>query len=219
MRLAWAMAALLLLCGPLSGAQDGSAGRMYSRGLEAEGQKSYRKAVVYYEAASLAEPKNPQIQRHLGNCRYYLGEKAKALIAYDAYLAMQPGDKALRAFAEGLRPHPTPVVTPMPRLEPEKLKKKAFQLRPAEGTGWVLLSGWPRGIWRNYNLYVVDAKGPTRRKLNPEPISCDLVEVTGLALHQEYLFHMVYVVNGVDTSETLPLTVKATEAGPSKKGN
>jgi len=61
---------------------------MFARGVQAEDQKDYRKAVVLFESATLSDPNHAQVLRHLGNCRYYLGEKAKAVIAYEAYLTL-----------------------------------------------------------------------------------------------------------------------------------
>ncbi len=97
-----ALASILFLATPLradlTGAQEA-----YRRGMQFEKAKDYHAAISEYEGALLAEPRYVYAYKQIGTCKYYLGDKAGALEAYDQYLAKMPNDAAIKNFADKLR--------------------------------------------------------------------------------------------------------------------
>lgn len=111
---------LALACVPLRADVAGAKAAFY-RGLGLERAKSYPEAIKAYQSALVAEPRYAWADRQMGNCFYYLGDKAEALRHYDAYLALVGNDVKTRAFADRLRaeldgavPAATAAVEPAP---------------------------------------------------------------------------------------------------------
>ncbi len=75
----------------------------YIEGSALEKAKQYQAAIAKYEEALQAEPRYAYANKQIGNCKYFLGDSAGALQAYDAYLAAVPSDTRTKAFADSLR--------------------------------------------------------------------------------------------------------------------
>lgn len=99
------LAAALALALSASGLQAdvAAAQAAYKAGMEKDKLKDYQGAMSEYQAALAAEPRYAYAWRQIGNDRYYLGDKAGALEAYDKYLAVVKNDPRTQAFADRLR--------------------------------------------------------------------------------------------------------------------
>ncbi len=73
--------------------------RLFIKGLAKEHAGHYRKAENDFRMVLAEDPGLARAHRELGNCLYYQGENRAAVEEYDAYLAVYPGDTALRRFA------------------------------------------------------------------------------------------------------------------------
>lgn len=76
----------------------------YMRGVAQQKAGQYQAALSEYEASLQAEPRYVYSYKQMGTCYYYLGQKGKAVAAYDKYLAAYPNDTAIRKFADSIRP-------------------------------------------------------------------------------------------------------------------
>lgn len=117
--------ALIALLGLLAAAPAAlTAGRpeaegAFQQGLNLERQRQYAAALQQYQAALEEDASYSAARRQAGNCAYYLGDKARALQFYDAYLAEVPNDAAIRKLADSLRPKEEVTLSAPPGLHPE----------------------------------------------------------------------------------------------------
>jgi hypothetical protein len=75
----------------------------FMRGQASEKAKNYKEAINEYQTALKEYPTYIYANKQLGNCYYYLGDKAKALKNYDIYLSYKKDDATTKAFADRLR--------------------------------------------------------------------------------------------------------------------
>ena len=76
----------------------------FMKGLAKEKAKDYQGAITDYQAALQEYPGYIYANKQMGNCYYYMGDKAQALKNYDAYLAVKKDDATTKAFADKMRP-------------------------------------------------------------------------------------------------------------------
>ena len=99
----WALVLVLTFLALPLHADLESAKAAYQRGAQLEQAKQYNAAITEYQSALAAEPRYAYAWKQIGNCRYYLGDKAGALQAYDEYLAVVKTDAKTQAFTDRLR--------------------------------------------------------------------------------------------------------------------
>jgi hypothetical protein len=98
------LAVLLLLLGAAAlRADEAGAQAYYRRGLAFQAAKRYAKAEACYQAALRADPKAAYALKALGTNAYLSGDQAAALRWYRQYLALNPFDRATKAFADRLQ--------------------------------------------------------------------------------------------------------------------
>jgi hypothetical protein len=159
----WAALVLtgLLGCTGLWADADG-AKAAYMRGIQKEKAKDYSGAVVDYSAAVVDYPNYYWAYKELGNCFYYLGDKAKAVENYDKYLTYAPGDIAIKTFADKIRPAGDFVVeqpsdSALPTTTPEP-PLKHWALKLDAGFNSYSMTDW-NTYWSTYGLTPPSAAG------------------------------------------------------------
>jgi hypothetical protein len=102
----------------------------YKRGMDKDKLKDYQGAMSEYQAALAAEPRYAYAWRQIGNDRYYLGDKAGALEAYDKYLAVVKNDPRTQAFADRLRSQlgATAAVAPAAAASPSEEEMRQWRV-------------------------------------------------------------------------------------------
>lgn len=89
----------LLIFSGLSVFAAGKGDAECQQGIQLYGQKKYREALLKFMAATHENPENTVALLYLGNCAYYIGEKAQAIKAYQILHENFPSTPAGRQAA------------------------------------------------------------------------------------------------------------------------
>lgn len=145
----WVAACLLL---PLAASANDAAMAQssFNKGLELARHRQYKEAADLFETALVLHPGDTAAMAQLGHCRFYLGEKAAALAAYEKHLAKTPlPDPRIMALAERLRketgafPTPSPVPSAVPAAAPGNDAEQVIWIEEREAKKLLKTTGKP----------------------------------------------------------------------------
>lgn len=94
---------LILGLAGISSAQEDKALPYYRAGNKYFAQKNYDLALRYYHGATNRDPELWQAYQGMGNCYFYLGDKAKALENFQKALVINPDNPKLTATVKALQ--------------------------------------------------------------------------------------------------------------------